>query len=172
MQCTQAKRTFSVGIMVAASGVLGEATRAVDPDTSVGEAYCFCPPSKSLKPVGICITDWGSLSAESDRNRAGREVTIFGGGSCHSQCPNAIAHYRSRTFGLAGLLISMSGECTSNASPLAADSGDLMSVSSSSCASSSISVPSVPFESTGDGSICCGYGLGGGASESLGAEEL
>ena len=33
-------------------------------------------------------------------------------------------------------------------------------------------MPSVPLESTGDGSICCGYGLGGGASESVGAEEL
>jgi len=35
-----------------------------------------------------------------------------------------------------------------------------------------MSVVSVPFESTGDGSICCGYGLGGGASESEGPEDL
>jgi hypothetical protein len=60
-------------------------------------------------------------------------------------------------------------------------SGDLSSLadigvgdfsSGSSCASSSISVLSVPFESTGDGSIWDGYGLGGGASESVGPDDL
>ena len=35
-----------------------------------------------------------------------------------------------------------------------------------------MSVVSVPFESTGDGSICCGYGLGGGARESDGPDDL
>lgn len=30
---------------------------------------------------------------------------------------------------------------------------------------------SVPLESTGDGSICCGYGLAGGAKESAGGPE-
>jgi len=41
-----------------------------------------------------------------------------------------------------------------------------------SCFSSSISVLSVPFESTGEGSTCAGYGLGGGARESEGPEDL
>lgn len=68
---------------------------------------------------------------------------------------------------LCGLLISMSGDLTS---PAALGIGDFSS--GSSCASSSISVDSVPFESTGDGSIWFGYGLGGGASESVGPDDL
>ena len=44
--------------------------------------------------------------------------------------------------------------------------------SGSSCASSSISVLSVPFESTGEGSIWLGYGLAGGANESVGPDDL
>lgn len=62
----------------------------------------------------------------------------------------------------------MSGDCTSNASPFVADSGDF---ALESCASSSISVLSVPLESVGDGSICWGYGLGG-ARVSDGPEDL
>lgn len=65
---------------------------------------------------------------------------------------------------LCGLLISTSGDSSSVA--LAGFN------SVSSCTSSSISVVSVPFESTGDGSTCCGYGLGGGARLSVGADDL
>jgi hypothetical protein len=65
---------------------------------------------------------------------------------------------------LCGLLISTSGDCASVP-------GDLIS-----CASSSISVVSVPLEaleSTGEGSIWLGYGLAGGMRESLlGPEDL
>lgn len=57
----------------------------------------------------------------------------------------------------------MSGDCNS---PSVAGYGDLTS-----CASSSISVVSVPFESTGEGSIWEGYGLGG-ARESDGPDNL
>lgn len=63
----------------------------------------------------------------------------------------------------------MSGDCTSIASSSTVDPGDSTFVSS--CASSSISVLSVPLESTGEGSICCGYGLAGGAKESAGGPE-
>lgn len=35
-----------------------------------------------------------------------------------------------------------------------------------------MSVVSVPFESTGEGSTFCGYGLGGGASVSDGPDDL
>lgn len=157
--------------MTEASGVLGEAKRAVCSDMSLGEADCSCAPSKSLNPAGMWMTDWGSLS---DRSCGGSEVTILGGRSCRSQhwISNGQSHHICRTlFALIGLLISLSApvetECGGESTSLS---------SSSSCASSSISVPSVPFESTGDGSICCGYGMGsgggGGASESVGPEEL
>jgi hypothetical protein len=66
-------------------------------------------------------------------------------------------------FELCGLFTSMSGDKTS---PFDVGKGDF-----NSCASSSISVDSVPFESTGDGSTCIGYGLGG-ASESEGPDNL
>jgi hypothetical protein len=84
-------------------------------------------------------------------------------------CLYTTEHTKHTLFALSGLLISISGDCTSNDSRLLLESGDLVS---SSCTSSSISVLSVPFESTGDGSICCGYGLAGGASESVGPDDL
>ena len=68
---------------------------------------------------------------------------------------------------LCGLLISISGDLSSFSPDWLGDFGSL-----SSCASSSISVVSVPFESTGDGSIWAGYGLGGGARESEGPDDL
>lgn len=86
--------------------------------------------------------------------------------SVRAQPPHIDQH---TLFALSGLVISMSGDCTSNASPFSAGSGDLVALES--CASSSISVLSVPLESVGEGSICWGYGLGG-ASVSEGPEDL
>lgn len=102
------------------------------------------------------MTDCGPSSAESDRNLAGSIVSILGGGlSWPCQLKVEPAYRGSRTlFTLAGLAISMSGDCTSIASSFIVNPGDFVLVSS--CASSSISVLSVPLESTGEGSICCG----------------
>lgn len=99
-------------------------------------------------------------------------MLILGGGlSCLCQYKTRLCVYQNNPtlLMLAGLVISISGDCTSIPSSLLEASGDFTFASS--CASSSISVLSVPLESTGDGSICCGYGLAGGAKESAGGPE-
>ena len=157
--------TFSLWLC-AASGVRGDIT--VLSELSVSDC---CPEGSSsnfLKPDGAWITEAGP-SSEPVRVSLDNCVSSVCIRPCsHQSNAGVLAHFSEPTLpGLSGLVISISGDCTSS---FVVELGDF---TPSSCSSSSISVLSVPLESTGDGSVpVCGYGLGGGASESEGPDDL
>lgn len=98
------------------------------------------------------MTDCGA-SFEFDRCRNGSCVSILASFRIHQRHSLHVDSGQDPAptlSGLAGLLASIGGVGSS-------------SLVTASCASSSISVPSVPFEFVGEGSTCCGYGDGGGA---------
>lgn len=121
-------RTLLLGLATA-SGVVGDTREiTVASELPASDFWLDLVSSKLLKLGGMWMTDCGSSLVMLDRNSLGIRVSILCARSCSCQNVSTWTSWSMHTLpALCGLVISMSGDCTS---PLVCDCGDFTSLSS------------------------------------------